>query len=246
MNKQCPIIRDLLPSYIDGLCSDESKRFVEGHLAECAACTNEYTAMKADYAKADAGEADGAAVLQSMHKTYRSIRVRTLVIAVLVAVLVFVGLIGAYAFLQSYSIGIPGTEADLFSMAQSPSGDLYYMFGSSQYEYNGRSTRIRIVEEENALYYDLYRPIGRTKLSPEESAQQEARISVLNNPLAAFTIGARMENSRIYIQWDDGPLEIKKIYIGTEDDYRLVWQEGEEIPLLPTDPEMERNAVGKG
>ena len=33
---KCEIIRDLLPSYVDGLTSEESNREITAHVAECA------------------------------------------------------------------------------------------------------------------------------------------------------------------------------------------------------------------
>ena len=35
---KCEIIRDLLPSYVDGLTSEESNREIMAHVAECAPC----------------------------------------------------------------------------------------------------------------------------------------------------------------------------------------------------------------
>lgn len=36
----CNIIKDLLPSYMDEICSEESRKLVEEHLKECNACRN--------------------------------------------------------------------------------------------------------------------------------------------------------------------------------------------------------------
>ena len=38
MNKNCDIIRDLLPLYVDKACSDASCEFLEAHLEECDEC----------------------------------------------------------------------------------------------------------------------------------------------------------------------------------------------------------------
>lgn len=38
MKIACGIIRDLLPLYVDGICSAESSSLLEGHLAECERC----------------------------------------------------------------------------------------------------------------------------------------------------------------------------------------------------------------
>ena len=35
---KCDIIRDLLPLYCDGLCSEASKQEIEAHVAQCQEC----------------------------------------------------------------------------------------------------------------------------------------------------------------------------------------------------------------
>lgn len=46
MKISCDIIKDLLPLYVDGACSDESVNLVEEHLKECSDCTNELSRLK--------------------------------------------------------------------------------------------------------------------------------------------------------------------------------------------------------
>lgn len=46
MNCPCEMIQDLLPLYLDGVCSEESKKAIEQHLAECSVCKAFYTAME--------------------------------------------------------------------------------------------------------------------------------------------------------------------------------------------------------
>lgn len=48
MNKQCEIVRDLLPLYIDDACSVSSAQMIESHLPECDECTQIYQSMKND------------------------------------------------------------------------------------------------------------------------------------------------------------------------------------------------------
>lgn len=47
MKTTCEIVKDLLPLYLDGVCSGESKAAVEEHLAACANCRAELQAMQA-------------------------------------------------------------------------------------------------------------------------------------------------------------------------------------------------------
>ena len=46
MNYNCGIIDDLLPLYVDGACSEESKAAVEAHLTSCEACRRELERMR--------------------------------------------------------------------------------------------------------------------------------------------------------------------------------------------------------
>ncbi len=45
-NLSCAIVRDLLPSYVDGLTSDETAKAVESHIADCQECANALRLMK--------------------------------------------------------------------------------------------------------------------------------------------------------------------------------------------------------
>lgn len=45
MKISCEIIRDLLPVYHDGVCSNESRQMIEEHLSECENCRAELKAM---------------------------------------------------------------------------------------------------------------------------------------------------------------------------------------------------------
>lgn len=46
MKISCEIIRDLLPLYLDGVCSDGSRAAVEEHIAGCGRCKAELEAMR--------------------------------------------------------------------------------------------------------------------------------------------------------------------------------------------------------
>lgn len=46
--KDCKIVQDLLPSYIENLTSKDTNEYVEGHLKTCEDCTSVYNNMKAD------------------------------------------------------------------------------------------------------------------------------------------------------------------------------------------------------
>lgn len=55
MKYTCDLIQDLLPLYLDGVCSEESKEAIEGHLPDCSDCKEFYAVMcEADRIEIDA------------------------------------------------------------------------------------------------------------------------------------------------------------------------------------------------
>lgn len=65
---KCEIIRDLLPSYIEGLTSEESNQSIEDHLKTCPKCKKYFEEMQASIT---APEIDAAskAEIQPFKKT---------------------------------------------------------------------------------------------------------------------------------------------------------------------------------
>ena len=45
MSKQCEIVRDLLPLYVDSACSEASKEMIKEHLENCSSCNQIYQKM---------------------------------------------------------------------------------------------------------------------------------------------------------------------------------------------------------
>ena len=44
--RECDIIKDLLPSYVDEICSEASKEWIEEHLKECEECRKTVSMLK--------------------------------------------------------------------------------------------------------------------------------------------------------------------------------------------------------
>lgn len=53
MNDQCDVIKDLLPLYVDGACSDSSSQMIRRHLSECEECAKAYQKMKPEKYETD-------------------------------------------------------------------------------------------------------------------------------------------------------------------------------------------------
>lgn len=48
MNKQCNIVQDMLPLYVDGACSESTAEMVKEHLETCTECNKIYQQMLSD------------------------------------------------------------------------------------------------------------------------------------------------------------------------------------------------------
>ncbi|MDD6263372.1 MAG: zf-HC2 domain-containing protein [Clostridiales bacterium] len=46
MKYQCEIVRDLMPLYLDGVASEQSRQMVDGHLGECKECSALFSRMQ--------------------------------------------------------------------------------------------------------------------------------------------------------------------------------------------------------
>ena len=47
--KECKIIQDLLPNYIEKLTSEDTNDYIKNHLKECKDCTDVFNAMQKDF-----------------------------------------------------------------------------------------------------------------------------------------------------------------------------------------------------
>ena len=90
MNLNCEIVADLLPSYLDNTCSEESRRAVEAHMAECPACRELLETLRAETEEAAEPVLNESAVLQ---KTSRAISKRAIGAAVGVTAIVIYWLV---------------------------------------------------------------------------------------------------------------------------------------------------------
>ena len=47
--KDCKIVQDLLPNYIENLTNEETNKFIDEHLKECNECQKIFENMKKDF-----------------------------------------------------------------------------------------------------------------------------------------------------------------------------------------------------
>jgi len=98
MKISCEIIKDLLPLYHDGVCSNDSKTMVEEHLAFCDSCKAELQAMDDELpinnAEQNLNEAEAVKKLsrrwkKGMKKSLLKGILTTILVIVLIALLLY-------------------------------------------------------------------------------------------------------------------------------------------------------------
>ena len=140
MNKiNCNVIGDLLPLYVDGAVSEDTKKLVEEHLAECADCKKAAEDMEKELVLPvhETVAAAETSFLQKMKKTWKKGRMRTAVV-----------ILGSYMALTFPQWMIP-YEPENFSVAVEDGQVCVYYTGEGKincsYGYDG--------EDEFFLYF---------------------------------------------------------------------------------------------
>lgn len=87
--KECNIIQDLLPNYIEGLTNEETNRFVEKHLKECKECNNTYLNMKENFYKKEEEETKNVNFLKKHRKQIKILRILLLIVLVILLIIIF-------------------------------------------------------------------------------------------------------------------------------------------------------------
>lgn len=174
MNKKdCKIIQDLLPNYVEVLTNDETNHFIEGHLKECKNCNETYLNMKENFYKKETEETENINFLKKHRKKIRILRTVILVglaiflIVVLKRTFIMIDLSNKAARLNNpnnYYLKINTYQGDILNILES-----YYKNGNylttitshSQTEpmfykfttYKNGDDKIAVSELNNEKYY---------------------------------------------------------------------------------------------
>lgn len=103
----CAIVEDLLPAYVEGLTSEETRAAVEAHLASCPACAAKRTTMGAE-AEPEVEQTETAREVDYL-KTVRRRGRRRVMLAVLATLLVLTAGFAAKVFLIGSPLDPAGT-----------------------------------------------------------------------------------------------------------------------------------------
>jgi len=139
-NEKCYLIRDLLPSYIDEVCSEETNDMIKNHLNECEECRKVYESMTEDIPgeKTDTNseEYDKSVIKKVSRDVKRKSNRSTVIFGVIIAALILV-----FIFINLPLI--PVGSRDLYANIYKPAVEL-----------DKATVRYNKVPENSVLIYD--------------------------------------------------------------------------------------------
>lgn len=218
MNLSCDVIQDLLPLYHDGVCSGESRKIVEEHIATCAACKDVLHGLKEETAP---DKVDAAGPLDAIGKAWKKSTRKALIKGAAIVSLIFVLLVGAFwGLTQWHGVPIESENLRVTQVSQVDDGVIYCELGLWD-DADGFGYFEYTLTEDGKLYLTPMRSI----ITKADRWSDVCFYRDVNNlwGLRGIELGSKATG----------------FYFGTPEDHLVIWEEGMELPLADEETEQE-------
>lgn len=219
MKLPCEIIRDLLPLYHDGVCSEVSKTLVNEHLRDCKDCAKALRKIDIDI-DVPKLEADAVKPLKSLQNKWNK---RTWQKGILIGLAVFMLVFTIwFSLTQLNYVPLAVEEYSIESVCRFSNG-MYYLEYSHPYAMDSYSANI-CRTEDGAIHLTEYRP----RLAKKQDVYSRTTRSYLIDPANKL------------LHTDTGEeVPLTAFYLGCPDkaDAILLWSTDMDVPLAS--PELE-------
>lgn len=169
--RDCKIVQDLLPNYIENLTNDETNNFIEEHLKVCKECQKVYDNMKKDF-EVNTIKRDGRKV--KYLKKY-SKKMKILKAILLIIIMIYVLLVGRRIIIMSLISG-KATESQInnnyYAKLYSYQGDSLIITESYNKGEDYLTTVTRLVDENKIQKLTYYKK-GNEQLFLTESGENK-------------------------------------------------------------------------
>lgn len=220
MNLSCEVIQDLLPLYHDDVCSEESRKIVEQHIATCAACKDVLHGLKEEMAP---DKVDAVGPLDAIGKAWKRSTRKALMKGAVIVSLIFVLLVGAFwGLTQWHGVPVESENLRVTQVSQVDDGVIYCELGLWD-DADGFGYFEYTLTEDGKLYLTPLRSI----LTKADRWNDVYFYRDLNNlwGLRGIELGSKATG----------------FYFGTPEDHLVIWEEGMELP--PADEATEQEWV---
>ena len=163
----CSLIKDLLPLYIDELCSNESTEIIKNHLEVCEECNKEYSQLKKEPILKEVND-NSSELIKGVGNMFKKDKKKAILKTVSIF-LVLITMVGVFAFLKMPLILYKGIYGGIYASCETfESGDnsknnyendyfsLYINKNLGEYkaEKKGETFIIDFGEGKNIVMYD--------------------------------------------------------------------------------------------
>ena len=227
MNKDCGIVRDLMPLVIDDVAGSESKEFVETHLTGCEECKKLYQEMKTDL-PAETEKEEGAiqkafsAAAEKMKKKRRFRTLKHVLLGVLIASIIFGACAYGYDRLTHTRKHIYYGSYRVF-LSELENGNVVFTV-----DYNGSNEDLAVlvdVFEENEFHNE-----GEKRVLPVEGEEKNLIMYVyVDKPIMSRKLQNPRQNHCFMTLTSERMEAYTEIRQGVPDEYQTIWRKGDSI-----------------
>lgn len=169
MKMTCNIVRDLVPSFVDEICSEDSRELINEHIQTCKSCRDYLESMKKPLLSIDLDNENDIIKAQKPFKKINMIfRIKICIVALAAIVMTLIGAMIAIEvrsvsdFIFPQQMAVVNEENDVESWeAILPDGNQYLNYNSIFYKKmitnNANSTgsiKMRILDENGTIIMD--------------------------------------------------------------------------------------------
>ena len=229
MNTSCKIIEDLLPLYVDEVCSKESRQLVDGHVAECPKCMKKLKMM----GDTCGGKAD-IKPLRNVGRWLERLRLRTLIKGIVNGVLIMAAIIiGFYFLTQVPVVKISADNVTVSDVCMLSDGNIaFHLYIDDSFDLN----RIGADVDDDGILY----------ITPLRTVIEGRRDEYFNEGLFNMYYGVdihefdphegRYFNPYLDFSFTAG-VEPKAVYLRVRGEDILIWEKGMELPAASEEVE---------
>ena len=190
MKITCDVIQDLMPSYIDGILSEDSRALVEEHMGTCQECRKMLEIMKEEQGKEQNQMRSSAATLKKIRKKLIVRRVLTATVAVILTLIVAAAGYNHWYFNEKY-------------MTLEDSG--MYVKNNSLYSSNNLINRMKVQYTED----------GKTEFVYAIDAPYAGTLELKGNDMLLQDFSKKTEE--LSPEDDSTPETVKEVYYMSEE-----------------------------
>lgn len=206
MKTSCELIRDLLPLYYDGICSDTTKKIVEEHLAECKECSLILKKMNVSLKSTSSVRQESEEKMFSgVAKKWKVSLCKSFAKGILIAFLCFIIFsAGRYGLCKANFITADNNAVDTTEYIIKDDVNNIAVVLETTDGYLG-GTVVSETDEKGNVYLSIVRPIIKEKNRDEDNLR------------IVYTVNIENKNA---------------VYYGSPDNSELLWDKNTDLPQI--------------